>query len=107
MGDIGHDRIRRLAGRLRLLVWAMIVGTAAVYLAARIGTEIGQTRLVTIGASDPAIASPAWVQDLSIALVLAALWQLADMPWHRWPLPSRRMSPVPSNCASPSSCESC
>lgn len=79
MGDIGHDRIRRLAGRLRLLVWAMIVGTAAVYLAARIGTEIGQTRLVTIGASDPAIASPAWVQDLSIALVLAALWQLADM----------------------------
>ena len=79
MGDIGHDRIRRLAGRLRLLVWAMIVGTAAVYLAGRIGTEIGQTRLVTIGASDPAVASPIWVQDLSIALVLLALWQLADM----------------------------
>ena len=79
MGDIGHDRIRRLAGRLRLLVWAMIVGTAAVYIAARIGTEVGQTRLVTIGASDPAVASPVWVQDLSIALVLLALWQLADM----------------------------
>ena len=79
MGDIGHDRIRRLAGRLKLLVWAMIVGTAAVYLAARIGTEIGQTRLVTRGASDPNVASPLWVQDVCIALVLLALWQLADM----------------------------
>ena len=79
MGDIGQSRIRRLAGRLRLLVWLMIVGTAAVYLAARIGTEIGQTRLVTLGASDPAVASPLWVQDMCIALVLVALWQLADM----------------------------
>lgn len=79
MGDIGHDRIRRLAERLRLLVWLMIVGTAAVYLAARIGTEVGQTRLVTLGASDPAVASPLWVQDMCIALVLVALWQLADM----------------------------
>ena len=79
MGDMGQDRIRRLAGRLRLLVWAVIVGTAAVYLAARIGTQVGDTRLVTIGTSDPAVASPLWVQDVSIALVLLALWQLADM----------------------------
>ena len=79
MGDIGHGRIQRLAGRLRLLVWAVIAGTAAVYLAARIGTQVGETRLVTLGASDPAVTSPLWVQDLSIALVLLALWQLADM----------------------------
>lgn len=79
MGDMEQDRIRRLAGRLRLLVWAMIVGTAAVYLAARLGTEVGQTRLVTMAASSPAVASPAWVADVSLALVLVALWQLAEM----------------------------
>jgi hypothetical protein len=70
-------RIVRLAGRLKLLVWATIAVAALLYVAARLELVFGNLHIVTRSAVElPGL----WIaRDLSAALLLLALWQLASM----------------------------
>lgn len=78
MAENEGARIARLAGRLRWLVWVLILVSIAAYLAAQLGLHIGGLR---IASQDMMGVAPvaAVLRHIAFALLLLALTQLAAM----------------------------
>ena len=79
MAEKLRDRIMRLAGRLKLLVWAAAGAAALLYLAARLGFQTANLRVVAHAIAEPDLPVLWIARDLSALLLLAALWQLSTM----------------------------
>lgn len=77
MAENARARIMRLAGRLKLLVWATIAVAALLYAAARFEVMLGEVQVVAQARGEGPLL---WLaRDISALLLLAALWQLASM----------------------------
>ena len=73
-----NDAICRSAARLRLAVFAVIVVMILLYGAARLGLQVGHAR-IEYGTHGPDISIVRLAGDVSIALLLVALYRLTEM----------------------------
>ncbi len=79
MAEIAVGRIERLARRLRVTVWAVILVAAGLYLAARLGVKLGQVHVVARSSAEAFGPQLALARDLGALLTIAALWRLTAM----------------------------
>lgn len=74
-----HERIKRSAARLQLVVILLLVIAAAAFAIDRLGIELGSWLQIRRHGTAPQAIAPGWSLDLSMLLFLIALAQLARL----------------------------
>lgn len=79
MTEITTGRIERLARRLRIAIWAVIVAVGGMYLVGRLGLQLGEVHVVSRSSAEAFGPQLTVASDLGALLTLAGLWRLAAM----------------------------